>query len=390
MPLDLVKTLADLVALPSVNPMGRDLSGPQYLEHQVTDYLERLFRQLKVPFARQWVAPLRENIIARIDGTTSLVMFEAHQDTVPVDGMTIPPWDPQVRNGRLYGRGACDIKGGMAAMLTAFARLADEQPPGMPTLLMVCTVNEEFGFTGARALPHLWERGSSIIPRRPDIAIIAEPTEMNIVVAHKGVVRWRCHAHGRAAHSSQPQLGDSAVFRMARVLEALEIYQHDVVAKLADHALCGRPTISVGTISGGLSVNTVPDQCTIEIDRRCVPGEKPSEAYQHVLNYLRGCLGDDPLVQHDVPFSESLGLNDANNRQLAERLQRVACDVAGRSEIAGVPYGTNAATIADAGIPAVVFGPGSIAQAHTADEWIALDQLEQASDVYFCFASEST
>jgi acetylornithine deacetylase/succinyl-diaminopimelate desuccinylase family protein len=388
---DVVSLLTDLVSHPSVNPMGREANGPEFFEHQMTDYLEGFFRELKVPYVRQSVEPLRENIIARIDGALptskggKLIMLEAHQDTVPVAGMTIEPWKPLIRDGRLYGRGSCDIKGGMAAMLIAFARLAKEMPDDMPTVIMACTVNEEFGFGGAKELPKLWQQQSEIFPRRPDIAIIAEPTELDVVTAHKGVVRWRCHTHGRAAHSSQPHLGDSAIFRMARVLEALEIYQHDTVSRLSQHALCGMPTLSVGTIEGGLSVNTVPDHCTVEIDRRCVPGEDPRKAYRHALDYLKNCLGADPQVKHDEPFSESLGLNDADNGQLAKRLQSVAKQITGRCEIVGVPYGTDAATIASTGIPAVVFGPGSIDQAHTADEWIAIDQLHLATEIYYQF-----
>jgi acetylornithine deacetylase len=312
-------------------------------------------------------------------------MLEAHQDTVPVDGMTIPPWTPTLRDGKLYGRGSCDIKGGMAAMLTAFARLATERPAGMPTIIMACSVNEEFGFGGVKRLPELWNNPGSIFPRRPDVAIVSEPTELNVVIAHKGVVRWRCHARGRASHSSQPHLGDSALFRMARVLEALEIYQHDVVGNLATHTLCGRPTISIGTIRGGISVNTVPDECVIEIDRRCVPGENPRAAYQHALAYLRDCLGADSFVLQDEPFSESLGLQDTHNASLASCLQTISQQVAGSCETVGVPYGTDAATIADAGVPAVVFGPGSIDQAHTCDEWIAIDQLQLASEIYYRF-----
>src|SRR5262249_33706533 len=147
-----------------------------------------------------------------------LMLLEAHQDTVPVGGMTIEPFTPTVRDGRLYGRGACDIKGGMAAMLAACARLAKERPAAMPTVVMACTVNEEHGFTGATALVRQWAESGGFIPRRPDAAVIAEPTQLQVVVAHKGVVRWRCHTRGRAAHSSQPQMGDNAIFRMARVL----------------------------------------------------------------------------------------------------------------------------------------------------------------------------
>src|SRR5207249_11663727 len=121
-------------------------------------------------------------------------LFEAHQDTVPVDGMTIPPWTPDVRDGRIYGRGSTDIKGGMAAMLAALSRLAIERPPNMPTIVLACTVNEEHGFTGATHLTKLWTGGGSkLMPRAPDAAVVAEPTLLNVVVAHKGVVRWRCH-----------------------------------------------------------------------------------------------------------------------------------------------------------------------------------------------------
>nr|MCS5574663.1 M20/M25/M40 family metallo-hydrolase [Pseudomonadales bacterium] len=146
MNLDVVQTLQDLVRIPSVNPMGREVQGEEYLEHQMTDYLEQWFQALGVPYYRQQLEPKRANIVARLDGDLppeeggSIIMFEAHQDTVPVDGMIIDPWDPVIRDGRVLGRGACDIKGGMACMLIAFARLAAERPPTMPTVVMACSV----------------------------------------------------------------------------------------------------------------------------------------------------------------------------------------------------------------------------------------------------------
>lgn len=204
MGIDLVATLSDLVRLPSVNPMGRPVSGDIYFEHRMTEYLQELFQQLGVPWTRQAVAPQRENIVARLDGDTSperggpLLMLEAHQDTVPVDGMTIPPFTPTITEGKLYGRGSCDIKGGMASMLWAFAKLAEERPANRPTVLMACSVNEEHGFYGARELAQLWQHPElgAVIPRRPDAVIVAEPTLLNVVVAHKGTVRWRCRTSG--------------------------------------------------------------------------------------------------------------------------------------------------------------------------------------------------
>lgn len=392
MPLDLVKTLSDLVSIASVNPMGLPPSGPEYLEDRVTDYLEALFRRLGLPSQRQTVEPRRDNIVTRLDGHVPpdkggrLILLEAHQDTVPVIGMTIEPFSPVVRDGRLYGRGSCDIKGGLTAMLGAVARLAEERPPGMPTIIMACTVNEEDGHSGAEALTKLWSKSGSLIVRRPDAAIVAEPTHLQVVVAHKGVVRWRCRAHGRATHSSQPQLGVNAIYKMGRVVLALERFHSDVLATSAPHPLCGPPTLSVGTITGGLSVNTVPDQCAIDIDRRLVPGEKPEEAYRHVLDFVAREVSGDPSIEHEPPYLLSSGLSDDVNGPLARELAMAACAAGIGCETMGVPYGTNASSIAAAGVPSVVFGPGSIDQAHTADEWVSLDQVALASEAIYQFA----
>jgi acetylornithine deacetylase/succinyl-diaminopimelate desuccinylase-like protein len=398
MPIDLAATLAELVAIPSVNPMGRAVSGPEYFEHRLTDHLERLFAGLGLPTERQSIAPRRDNLLVRLDGEITpedggpLLLFEVHQDTVPVEGMTIEPWMPTVRDRRLYGRGACDVKGGMAAMLGALSRLTEERPPKRPTIVMACTVNEEHGFTGASGLCRLWSgEPSALLPRAPDAAIVAEPTQLKIVVAHKGVVRWRCRTLGRAAHSSRPEAGDNAVYRMAPTVAALEQYHRKVLANSRVHPLCGGPTLSVGTIAGGISVNTIPDRCTIEIDRRLVPGEEPSDAYQQTIDYLTKVIGDASALQHiehEPPFIQSPGLSEATSGELSEQLSRAVREVTGHAEKVGVPFGTDAAAIARAGVPAVVFGPGSIEQAHTADEWVGLEEVEQAAEILYRFASD--
>lgn len=393
MPLDPVALLGDLVAIPSVNPMGRALSGPEYFEYRMTEYLEALFERLGLPHQRQPLEPLRENIVARLDGEVPpeqggrLIMFEAHQDTVPVDGMTIEPWTPTIREGRMYGRGACDIKGGMAAMLSALARLIDERPAGLPTIIMACTINEEHGYSGAKDLARLWQPGAdSLIPRCPDGAIVAEPTDLQVVVAHKGALRWRIHTAGRAAHSSQPHLGQNAIFRMARVLAALEDYQREVATTVARHPLCGQATFSVGTITGGISVNTVPDRCTIEVDRRLLPGEQNAEALQHAIDFLAKHPAIDFPIEHERPFMDGATLSDEVNGPLADRLVEVVRREIGPCEKIGVPYGTDASKIASHGVPSVVFGPGSIDQAHTCDEWLDLAELQKAADAFYEFA----
>ena len=375
--------------------MGGTTSGPEFGERRLTDHLQSLFEHLGLHCRRQQVHPHRENLLARLDGDVDptkggkLILFAAHQDTVPVGGMTIEPWDPVVRGGRLYGRGACDCKGGMTAMITAIARLARERPHGMPTVVMACTVNEEYGFSGASALTGLLEgQQDEIIARKPDAAVVAEPTDLDVVVAHKGVVRWRCRTRGQAGHSAQPEKGDNAIYKMAHALRLLERYQHEVVGTLGSHPLCGPATMSVGTIHGGISVNTIPAQCTVEIDRRLPPGEGPREAYRHLVDYLARDGDLDFPLEHDPPYMQGPALSDEGNGRLADRLVRTVAGVAGDCRRVGVPYATDAAFIAAAGIPTVVFGPGSLAQAHTDDEWLPLAQFEQAAEILYRFCRE--
>lgn len=388
MPIDVVSTVRDLIRIPSVNPMGREVQGDEFFEHRMTDHLQALFEQIGLPWQRQTLAPRQDNIVARLDGDidAGLLLFEAHQDTVPVDGMTIDPWDPQVRDGRVYGRGSCDIKGGMACMLTALVRLAEEKPPGMPTLVMACSANEEFGTAGAGLIPKLWQGPDAFLPRRPDAAIVAEPTMLNVVVAHKGTVRWHCHTSGVAAHSSAPEKGDNAVYRMAEVLQVLDDYARNELPQYGSHRLLGSPTLSVGLISGGISVNTVPDRCTIEIDRRLLPGDDAEAAWRHAADFVQGRLGADFPVQHDRPYQASTGLSDTGNSALAEELLATIRDCGHDCQSIGVPFGTDAPAFAAAGVPTVVFGPGDIQQAHTVDEWIAIDQLHWATEVLYRFA----
>jgi acetylornithine deacetylase/succinyl-diaminopimelate desuccinylase family protein len=376
-----VRLLRDLVKLPSVNPMGRALSGPEFFEYQVTAYLEAFFRELGVRYEKQPIAPLRENIVATYvppgGGGGRTLLYEAHQDTVPIDNMTIDPFGAVIENGRLYGRGSCDIKGGMAAMLTAFARLVREKPRRSATVIMGCAVDEEFTFRG---ITELVNRGV-----RADLAIVAEPTGLDIVHAHKGAVRWHLHTHGRACHSSTPEQGINAIYRMGRVLTGLESYAAELPKTHSD-PLLGPPKLSVGRIEGGVSVNTVPERCHIEIDRRVTGGENPAEVPGQVSRYLREVAGIDFPFEMDAPWMCKPPLTPTNNQIAVERLGAAIDRVRKTHRVVAVPYGTDASTLAEAGIPSVVFGPGDIAKAHTADEWVALEEVEQASEILYHLA----
>jgi acetylornithine deacetylase len=285
----------------------------------------------------------------------------------------------------------------MAAMIAALSRLEVNKPStSRPTIVLAFPVNEECGFTGAQALCDLWRpdrqadahvtsgtiSAAELFPRPPDLAIVAEPTDLHVVVAHQGMVRWRCHATGRAAHSSRPDEGVNAIYAMSRVAEAVEEFQKQLAAG-PEHPLCGRPAVCVTTIEGGVGINTVPDRATIGIDRRIGPGENPGAAFADLVRYIaqHASLGIARL-DHDPPFMKSSGLGEAHNGPLAERLVRLVCESGRKSELVGAPFGTDAAAIGASGVPTVVFGPGSVRQAHTADEFIAVDELELGAEIF--------
>ncbi len=381
--LETTRLLRDLVRLPSVNPMGRDLHGPGVYEHQVTAYLEDFFRGLGVPCERQTVAPLRDNIVARYEppGAAWTLVLEAHQDTVPADGMTVEPFAARVEGGRLYGRGACDVKGGMAAMLAAFARLVRERPAGSARVVLACTVDEESTFLGVQRLVRDDLRGGC---RGPVGAVVAEPTGLNVVDAHKGVVRWDLTTAGRSCHSSRPEEGVNAIYRMGALLPLVERFADELRAARV-HPRLGPATLSVGRIEGGASANTVPDRCRAEVDRRVLPGEDPLAAPAELAAYLR--RHTDVPFECSQPWLNCPSLAPDGSAWLTARLGQAADAVAGRHEVLAVPYGTDASTLCLAGVPAVVFGPGDIARAHTCDEWVPLDEVGQAAEVLFLLAT---
>ena len=387
---DPLPLLKDLISIPSVNPMGRDVSGPEFFEGRLSAYLVKYLQTLQVPYEVVEIVPGRANILALLTspGATRTIMLDAHQDTVPVDGMTIPPFEPTEADGRVYGRGSCDVKGGLAAMLAAFTRLAHDRPAGMANVLLSCSCDEESTSIGINDLVNSWGKSESrylLSPTKPDVAIVAEPTELDVVVAHRGATRWKLHTTGRACHSSRPNEGINAIYRMGQVLKLLEEYAAWVPTSRPAHPLCGPATLSVGLIAGGSSVNVGPEGCAIDIDRRVIPGEENLAVQAEIVDYLKQRLDFDLI--HDEPYCTSPPLGDDLNGALASQLQRSIGQVVGPRQTIGVPFGTHASRIARVGIPAVVFGPGNIAQAHTKDEWISIDQLRQAADIYYHFCA---
>jgi acetylornithine deacetylase len=217
--------------------------------------------------------------------------------------------------------------------------------------------------------------------------VVAEPTGLNIVDAHKGVVRWDLLTAGRSCHSSRPEQGVNAIYRMGALLAHVESFADELRTRHF-HPRLGPSTLSAGRIEGGVSVNTVPDRCRVEIDRRVLPGEDPAAAPGELAEYLR--------QQTDIPFEctkpwlSCPSLAPEGSGALTKRLGRAIDSVVGRHEVHAVPYGTDASSLALAGVPSVVFGPGDIARAHTCDEWVPLDEVAQAAEILFRLATSAS
>ena len=384
--MDLVtQLLSDLVRIPSVNPMGRAgaTRADGFFETDVTNYLETYLTAQGVTCHRVPVSPGRDNLFAYYEAPNpgKRLLFDAHQDTVPVEGMIVPPFRAHIEGGRLYGRGACDIKGGLAAMVLAFLRLVRERPKHSASVVLALTVDEEYTHMGSSAIAELPPEGI-------DLAIVAEPTRFDLITTHKGAVRWKIESRGTACHSSTPDRGDNAIYRMSRVLHVLQRHAQELQGSTPDPIL-GAPSLSVGTIHGGVSPNVVPDECVIELDRRVIPGENPDHVPTLVTEALRLHLSAedfDQLAFH-VPWVRMPALRSSVSSSTLEILSQCVARQTGRNPlVSGVPFGTDAGPLGQIGIPCVVLGPGDIAQAHTKDEWIDLDQLRYAVDVYFDLA----
>jgi acetylornithine deacetylase len=317
-------------------------------------------------------------LIARIPGRTARrIVLEAHTDTVSIKGMTIDPFGAQIRAGRLYGRGAVDDKAGLAAMMHAVASLKTDGVIPECEVWLAAVVDEEFSYRGVVKLCE---------GLQAEAAIVAEPTEMRLVTATKGVLRFRIVIRGVAAHSSKPHLGHNAISDMARVVLEFEAENARLEAKR--HPLLGPATVNVGVARGGVQVNFVPHEAVIEVDRRLLPDERAEEvahSYDALLADMRvrhrnfdGHL-ERPLLLVDDALETSF------EARVVRHAQGILTTMGRDSQPCGVPFGSDASKLARSGVPAVVFGPGSIDQAHAVDEFVELAQVEEAARFYRAF-----
>ena len=284
-----VQTLADLVRINSVNP-AYECGQP---EKEIAAFIGQFFREHGIETWEQEVLPERPNLIARLPGRDAKrrLVFEAHTDTVSAMGMTIPPFDPVISDGRLYGRGACDTKAGLAAMMHALIALKRSGTAPACEVWVVAAADEEHSFRGVLKLCEGLDAAA---------AVVAEPTDLQLAIASKGVLRWKICCRGKAAHSSKPHLGLSAITNMARLVLAFESDNQQLT--LRQHPLLGSATCNIGLIQGGRQVNFVPDFCAIEIDRRLLPGEEIADVLSHYQRLLEAkpeldAFMEAPMIQ---------------------------------------------------------------------------------------------
>jgi len=375
-------TCRDLLqAMVAVDTVNADVSGRPDAERPLAEFLATQAENAGLITRRLPVDKSGFNLVVShcVSDALPWLLFECHMDTAGTADMTVDPFEGLIKNGRLYGRGSCDAKGSGAAMLRAMVRYASVATDTPNNVAVAYTIDEEFSKKGVKAFlgEHL-----SQFRWRPSGVVVGEPTELHPVVAHNGVVRWAIRTKGIAAHSADPQKGRSAISMMTRVIEKLE---SAYIRKLsASHPLTGKAQCSINVIRGGSQVNIVPESCEILIDRRVVPGEDASAVLPAVERLLEELRQKDSHVDvsQGKPFIDS-PLDPAGNDTFIAWARSVLDKMGLQSQPVGVGYGTNASSFSAAGIPAIVLGPGNIEQAHTADEWIALEQLDRAQEIYF-------
>jgi acetylornithine deacetylase len=364
-----VRLARDLVAIPSVNPsLVPGASG----EREIAAYVAARLRGIGMDVEMFDALPGRPNVVGIADGRASgpTLMFCGHLDTVGVAGMPAP-FDPVEREGRLYGRGAQDMKGGVAAMIHAVESVLQSHGLARGQLLVAAVADEEYASAGAEALVARWHA---------DAAVITEPTDLAVGVAHRGFSAAEIVMHGRAAHGSRPAEGRDAILRMGRVLARLESHDKRLQAR-PPHPLLGTGSLHASTIEGGGELSSYPAWCRLQFERRTLPGEPLAAAEDDLRSIVDELVSDDPEVSAEVRLllARPAFSIDPSHPLPASVLR--ACERAGCSaQPSGLSFWTDAVILDGRGIATVIFGPGG-AGLHSDEEYVRVDHVARCRDV---------
>lgn len=364
-------------------PSNREVEGQ---EKAVAIYLYNLLRDEGIETELVEVTENRANILGYIrgDGSGPTLMMNGHLDTVEV-GAHLNAYSGEVRNGKIYGRGAADMKCAIAAMAYAQIILARAQANLKGNLILAGVIDEE---TCSRGSLHLLEKGPV-----PDMVIVGEATSLNVGIAHKGIVWLRVCFEGKAAHSSHPEAGINAIYKARRFIQALE---EEVIPALQKriHPLLGSPSLNVGVVRGGQRAPTVPAYCVVEFDRRWIPGETKESVIQEVKDILERLASEVSDFKYHLGEMEQSAkfihhtLNTEPDALIVKKVQQARL-LAGFPEasVVGVPFWSDGALFSSqAKIPTVICGPGCEKQAHSDNEWVSVDEVYQAVKIYLASA----
>jgi len=365
---DVTALLHDLVAIDSVNP---DLTPGAAGEAGVAEYVANWLMRAGLDVEIEDAAPGRPNVIgiARGSGGRRSLMFNAHMDTVGVAGMT-QPHTPVIEGKRLYGRGSYDMKGGLAAALVAAAQAKQQNLRGDVIVTAVC--DEEYASIGTEAVVKNWHA---------DAAIVTEPTELQICVAHKGFVWLQVETTGVAAHGSRPELGIDAIAKMGHVLVGLEKLDQDLRAN-PTHKLLKSGSLHASLIRGGQELSSYPERCLVDVERRTIPGETPELVQAQIQAILDRLADTDPTFKASVKTTfarESFGIGE--DEPIFQLVNRAASGILGGApNLISVPFWMDTAILSAAGIPCLAFGPSGTG-AHAVVEWVDLESVAQCTQV---------
>jgi acetylornithine deacetylase len=370
-----VELTSQLVAIESINPdLGVGGSGETELARFVAEWCERAGLETTLAEA----APGRPNVVAtaRGSGGGRSLMLNAHMDTVGVAGMS-DPFVPRVEGGRVYGRGAYDMKGSLAASMLAAAEAARRGLRG--DVILAAVADEEFASVGTEAVA---------VNVSADAAIVTEPTELRLVVAHRGFVAYEIETTGRAAHGSRPHLGIDAIAKMGRVLVGIEELDSRLRAN-PTHAYVGSGSAHAAVIEGGQEYSSIPASCVLQAERRTIPGETVELAVKEIQGILDAAAAADPEFSGVVRvIAAREPLEVAEDEEIVDVVRRAVAGVTGSPpEVVGESYWADSALLAAAGIPTVLFGPIGEG-AHAEVEWVDVASLEQCVEIYVAVATD--
>ncbi len=366
---ELADLASRLVAIDSVNP---ELVPGGAGETEIARFVQTWLEEAGLDVERTEVAPGRWNVVgaARGSGAGRSLTLNAHMDTVGVEGME-RPFQPRIEEERLYGRGAYDMKASLAAIMLVGARARELDLRG--DVVVAAVADEEVASVGSTAVASSWPT---------DAAIVAEPTEEQVAIAHRGFAWLDVQVHGRAAHGSRPELGIDAIAKMGRILVGLEELDRSLRAE-PSHPLLGSGSLHASLIEGGQELSSYPERCLLRLERRTIPSETPERVEAEIRDVIDRAAAADPDLVADVrtTFAQSPFEVAEAEDVVAALLRQATAVTAEEVDVVGVPFWTDAAILASAGIPTVLYGPAGEG-AHAVVEWVDLDSATRCAEVY--------